>query len=76
MKDCPKMKDWKWAFPCKFEEVGETKTLALMLCMTNPISGKGTIFTMVSGFCIAADIIAMHKHGVFGQALIKKCGQY
>jgi len=72
-KDRPKEEDGKWAFPCEFEEAGETKTSALILRMTKPIHGKGKIVTMDSGFCIAAGIIAMHKHGVFGQALIKKC---
>ncbi len=31
---------------------------------------------MDSRFCVAAGIIALHKHGVFGQLLIKKHGQY
>ncbi|KAL7460891.1 hypothetical protein ACHAXS_001327, partial [Conticribra weissflogii] len=47
-----------------------------MRCMTKPIHGKGKVVTMDSGFCDAAGIIAMHKHGVFGQALIKKHSQY
>jgi len=72
-KDRPKEEDGKWAFPCEFEEAGETETSALILRMTKPIHGKGKIITMDPGFCIAAGIIAMHKRGVFGQALIKKC---
>ncbi len=40
--------------------------------MTKPIHGKGKIVTIDSGFCVTAGIIAMHKHGVFGQMLIKK----
>ncbi len=56
--------------------MGETKTSALMLCMTKLIHRKGKIDMMDSCFCIAAGIIAMHKRCVFGQALIKKCQQY
>ncbi len=41
-----------------------------------PIHGKGKIVTIDSGFCITVGIIAMHKHGVFGQAPIKKHRQY
>ncbi|KAL7474957.1 LOW QUALITY PROTEIN: hypothetical protein ACHAW6_000896 [Cyclotella cf. meneghiniana] len=75
-KDRPKKENGKWAFPCKFKEAGNTKTRALMLRMTKPIHGQGKVVTMDSGFCVAAGIIALHKHGVFGQSLIKKRGRY
>ncbi len=53
-----------------------TKTLSLMLYMTKPIHNTGEIVTMDSGFCVAAGILALHHVGVYGQALIKKQGQY
>ena len=31
---------------------------------------------MDSGFCVTTGILAMHDHGVYGQALIKKRGRY
>ncbi len=75
--DCPKTVDGKWDFLlCKFEEAGGTITSVLMLCTTKPINRKGKFVTIDSGFYIAAGIIKMHKSGVFGQVLIKKCGQY
>ncbi len=64
------------AFLCKFEEAGQTTTSVQMLCMTKPIQGKRKIVMMDSTFFVAAGIIAIHKHGVFGQVLIKKCEQY
>ncbi len=75
-KDCPKKENGKCAFPCKFEEASNMKTLALMLWMTKLIHGQGKVVMMDSGFCVAAGIIALHKHGVFWQLLIKKRGKY
>ena len=31
---------------------------------------------MDSGFCVTAGILALHDHGFFGQALIKKRGRF
>ena len=47
-----------------------------MLEMTRPIHGSGRVVTMDSGFCVTAGILALHDHGVFGQALAKKRGRY
>ena len=51
-------------------------TAKLMLEMSKPLFNSGKIVTMDSGFCVTAGILAMHDHGVFGQALIKKRGRY
>ncbi|KAL7467273.1 hypothetical protein ACHAXS_007534 [Conticribra weissflogii] len=75
-KDRPKLASGAWAYPCEFETAGESKTAALMLRMTKPIHGKGKVVTMDSGFCVTAGILALHRRGVFGQALIKKRGRY
>jgi hypothetical protein len=73
-KDRPKKADGPWAFPSQFEN--ESKTVKLMLEMTEPIHGTGKIVTMDSGFCVSAGILALHDKGVYGQALIKKRGRY
>ena len=74
-------KDWPkdesgcaWGYPCKYE--GYSKTAALMFDMTKPIHNMGKVVTMDSGFCVTASILSLHDHGVYGQALIKKCGRY
>jgi hypothetical protein len=69
-KDRPKKADGTWAFPSQFES--ESKTVKLMLEMTEPIHGTGMIFTMDSAFCVSAGILALHDKGVYDQALIKK----
>ena len=73
-KDRPKKDDGSWAFPSPFK--GNSKTVKLMLEMTEPIHGTGKVASMDSGFCVSAGILAMHKYGVFGQVLIKKHGKY
>ena len=41
----------------------------------NEFITTGKIVTMDSaGFCVTAGILAMHDHGVFGKAFIKKRG--
>jgi hypothetical protein len=71
-KDWPKKADGNWAFPSKWEQMGYTKTVDLLLEMTEPIHGTGKVVTSDSGFCIALGVIALHKKGVWGQFLIKK----
>ena len=61
-------------YPSQFEMY--STTAKLMLDMTKPLHTTGKIVTMDSGFCVTAGILAMHDHGVFGQALIKKRGRY
>eukprot|EP00956_Cyclotella_meneghiniana_P024387 scaffold48896_cov69-Cyclotella_meneghiniana.AAC.2 len=73
-KDRPKKADGSWAFPSEFESY--SKTAKLMLEMTKPIHGSGKSVSMDSGFCVSAGILAMHDHGVYGQALVKKRGRY
>ncbi len=65
--DQPKLANGAWAFPCKYEVAGESKTAVLMLQMTKPIHRKGKVVTMDSGFCMMEGILALHRHGVFGQ---------
>ncbi len=71
-KDCPKKADGSWAFPSKWEQMGFTKTVNLLLEMTEPIHHTGKIVMGDSDFCIADGVIALHKKGVHGQFLIKK----
>ncbi len=71
-KDCPKKPNGEWAFYCEFERASISKTVALMLCMMEPIHRKGKVVTMDSGFCVAAGIVEMHMCQFFGQVLIKK----
>ncbi|KAL7483024.1 hypothetical protein ACHAW6_009876, partial [Cyclotella cf. meneghiniana] len=73
-EDHPKLANGKWAFPSPYES--HSKTAELMLCMTEPIHHTGKIVCMDSGFCVTAGILALHQMGVYGQALIKKWGQY
>ena len=61
-------------YPSPFECY--STTAKLMLEMSKPLHNTGKIVTMDSGFCVTAGILAMHDHGVFGQALIKKQGWY
>ena len=60
-------------YPSQFECY--SATAKLMLEMKKPIFNTGKVVTMDSGFCVTAGILAMHDHGVYGQALIKKRGK-
>ena len=71
-KDRPKKANGQLAFPSKWEQMGYTKTIDLLLDMTEPIHGTGKVVTGDSGFCVALGIVALHKKGVWGQFLIKK----
>jgi hypothetical protein len=73
-KDRPKKADGTSPFPSQFEN--ESKTVKLMLEMTEPIHGTGKTVTMDSGFCVSVGILALHDKGVYGQALIEKRGRY
>ncbi len=61
-------------YPSQFEYY--LVTAKLMLEMTKPLFNLGKIVTMDSSFCVTAGILALHDHGVIGQALIKKRGRY
>ena len=71
-KDCLKEASGTWAFPSKYKTKGYSKTVDLLLDMTEPIHGTGKIVTGDSGFCVAVGVTALQKHGVHGQFLIKK----
>ena len=74
-KDWPKDESGRaWGYPSKYE--GYSKTATLMLEMTKPIHNTGKVVTMDSGFCVTAGILALHDHGVYGQAFIKKWGRF
>ena len=61
-------------YPSQFECY--SATAKLILEMSKPLINSGMIVMMDSGFCVTAGILAMNDHGVYGQALIKKCGRY
>jgi hypothetical protein len=71
-KDHPKKADGSWAFPLKWEQMGFTKMVNLLLKMTGPIHHTGKIVTGNRGFCIADGVVVLHKKRVHGQFLIKK----
>ena len=51
-KDRPKRPDGNWAFPSKWEQRGYTKTVTLLLEMTEPLHGSGKVVSGDSGFCV------------------------
>ncbi len=71
-KDRPKKANGQFALPSKWEQQGYTKTVDLLLEMTEPIHGTGKVVMGDSGFCVAGGIVALHMKGVWGQFLIKK----
>jgi hypothetical protein len=75
-KDRPKLgngpRSGRWAFPTKWENEGYTKTVELLLDMTEPIHRTGKVVTGDSGFCVAEGVMALDAKGVYGQFLIKK----
>ena len=71
-KDQPKLPNGQWAFPLKWEREGYSKTVNLLLEMTEPLHGSGKVVTGDSGFCVTKGVTALHQKGVFFQSLIKK----
>ena len=71
-KDHPKKAGETWAFPSKYETKGYSKTVDLLLGMTEPIHRTGKLITGKNGFCIAMGVMALQKFGVHGQFQIKK----
>ena len=49
-KDRPKKADGTWAFPSKWEQRGYTKTVNLLLEMTEPIHGMGKVAGVTVAF--------------------------
>ena len=49
-----------------------TKTVSLLLEMTEPIHGMGKVVGGDSGFCVTQGVLALDKVGVKGQFLVKK----
>ncbi len=70
-KDCQKKANSNWAFPLKWEQMGYTKTVNLLLEMTEPIHHTGKIVRGNIGSCIAPGVMALCKKGLHGQFLIK-----
>jgi len=71
-KDRPKKPDGNWAYPSKWEQRGYTKTVTLLLEMTEPIHGSGKVVSGDSGFCVTQGVLALDKLGVKAQFLMKK----
>ena len=71
-KDRPKKPDGNWAYPSKWEQRGYTKTVTLLLEMTEPIHGSGKVVSGDSGFCVTQGVLALDKLGVKAQFLVKK----
>ena len=63
-KDRPKKPNGTWAFPSKWEQRGMTKTVTLLLEMTEPIHGMGKVVGGDSGFCVTQGVLALDKVGV------------
>ena len=71
-KDWPKLPSSTWAFPTTWEKEGYSRTVELLIDMTEPIHGTGKVVTGDSGFCVAMGMTALNAKGVYGQFLIKK----
>ena len=54
----------------KFNNQG--KTVGLLLCVFEPIFGKGMVVILDSGFCVLKGIVELKKRGIYASALIKK----
>ena len=52
--------------------MGHSKTVNLLLEMTEPLHGTGKVVSGDSGFCVTQGVIALDKVGVKGQFLVKK----
>ncbi len=72
-KDRPKLPNGQWAFLSKWEREGLSKTVDLLLEMTESLHGSGKVVTGDSGFCVKKGVTVLHQKGVFFQSLIKKC---
>jgi hypothetical protein len=71
-KDRPKKADGSWTFPLKWEQMGFTKTVGLLLEMTEPIHHMVKIVMGSRGFLRHGWCDALHKKGVHGQFLNKR----
>jgi Transposase IS4 len=49
-----------------------SKTTGLLLRMCAPISGRGMVVVLDSGFCVLRGLVALRKIGVFASAVVKK----
>ena len=54
----------------KFSNLGQTA--GLLLCVLEPLFGKGHVVILDSGFCVLKGIVELKKQGVYASALIKK----
>ncbi len=58
-KDHQKKADRTWAFPSKYEIMGYSKTINLLLDMTKPIHCTGKVVMGTRGFCVAMGVMAL-----------------
>ena len=65
-KDHQKKADRTWAFPSKYEIMGYSKTINLLLDMTKPIHRTGKVVMGNRGFCVAMGVMALQKFGIHG----------
>ena len=56
-----------FTFPTKWENKGHTKTVMLLLNMTEPLYCTRKVVTGDSGFFLAESVVALHEKGVYGQ---------
>ncbi len=56
----------------KWEQMGYTKTVDLLLEKTEPSHHTGKVVMGNSGCCVTPGVMALHKKGVHGQFLMKK----
>ncbi len=70
-KDWLKVPDGRVAFPTRWENEGYTKTVQLLLDMTEPIHRMGKVVMGDSGFCVVEGVMALDDKGVHGQFLLK-----
>ena len=54
----------------KFNNLGQT--VGLLLCVLEPLFGKGHVVILDSGFCVLKGIVELKKLGVYASTLIKK----
>ncbi len=60
-KDRPKLPNGQWAFPSKWEREGYSKTVDLLLEITEPLHGSGKVVTGDSGFCVMKGVTVLHQ---------------
>jgi hypothetical protein len=62
----PKLANGRWVFPSTWERQGYTKTVELLLDLTELIHRTGKMVTGDSSFCVAEGVMALDAKGVYG----------